>query len=277
MSTVSEQLEAGLVESVGWASVTPVADGLLTVLVPSTRYSHDHTLVTVELRLNGWRLTDAGEIAATFGDQLVDVMALLRCAGADMALDESTRLVTEDVAHDEDLPSSLIGFAHYVSATPLMWRAYNCDLDEGVEVEESVVEPSIKVLARDTRKELIRQCGGRYSSVLRLNRRMVGAAGIGARVPLSAATGRRSIPRLIAACIDTTAAKQSVTAAEGNASFVLDVARDFTIPKWVVVKGAQSVVDQMAEFYDRDNVGVVSFDDLEALARSLREAVPEYA
>ncbi|MEQ1698913.1 MAG: hypothetical protein ABMA25_02335 [Ilumatobacteraceae bacterium] len=276
MTITREGLEAELTSSVGWAMVTAVADELFSVLLPSTRYAHDHTQVTVQ-RVDGmWRLTDAGEIAAAFGSERHDVVAMLRCAGADMTFDSRTNFAQVDVADDDELGDFVITFAHYLSAAPLMWRAHNCALEEDDRLVP-VVEPSTKLLARQTKAELVRRCGSRYSSVLRLGRPLTGAAGIRTTLPLSVSVSHTAAPRLIAACIDTGASAQSVRAAQGHVSFVLDVSREYTVPKWLVVKGDEHAIDQMGEFYDRDNLVVVSFDDLDQLESSVREVMPQLA
>ena len=207
-----EQLERLLIDSVGWAAVTTVATDLYSVLLPSTRYIHDKTQVTVQRTDAGWRLTDAGEIAATFGADLDNVVDLLRCAGADLFFDKASGLATAEFEADMELSSLVIEFAHYVAAAPLMWRAHNCALHDDLAEEHVIDEPLTKALARETKTELVRRCGRPFSTLIRLDRRLIGPAGMRARMPLCVSTSKTSSPRLIAACIDTTAAPQATSA-----------------------------------------------------------------
>ena len=144
---VRDQLEADLVNALGWASVTVVGDDLYSVLLPSTRRSHDHLLITVQWTGETWSLTDAGDLTASFGSSATELADLLTCAGADIHLEGE--LAVCEVRSALDLTSELLRFGYFLSSAPVVWRARQC-----LQAEESRAvhpEPSVQALAREVR------------------------------------------------------------------------------------------------------------------------------
>lgn len=269
-SVVRGQLEADLVDFVGWASVDEIAPDLFRVLLPSSRMSHDPTLVTVQWTGSTWRITDAGDVSARFGADAASVAELLTCAGGDFIFD--SRVCFTEVRSALDVTTEIVRFAYYLSTAPVVWRARDCVLNDE---RPATLEPSVILLARETKAGLIARCGDRYGPFIRLRATLTGTAGVSTRVPMVVSTATKAAPRLLAAFIDTTASPRSVTAAKKDASFVIDVARDFSIPKFLVVRGDADSIDQMAQFYDRSNVVVTEAQDLDLLAKGVRDALPQ--
>jgi len=236
-----------------------VGPGVTRVVVPTPRGAHEYVTVVVESIAGGWLLSDAGEAARIAGADVDRLAHLLSCAGAEIELSEG--VVTSPVSADEPLASRVLSFAHQLMAAPVLWYARDCLLDDEAGTDVLPPESPSKILAKQTRQRLVERVGRQAGLVIALDRKVFGR-GESVRAPLAImAPASKLPPLLVAAFVDTTASERSVTAAKKVATWTFEVVHEFTIPKYLVVRGEPAQVAHFESFYDNFNITAVPSDD----------------
>lgn len=236
-----------------------IADGVTRVVVPTARGAHEYVTVIVETIANGWLLSDAGEADRIAGPNIELLAHLLSCAGAEIEVSEG--MVTSPVASDEPLASRVLSFAHYLMASPILWHARDCLLEEDRASDILPPESASRVLAKETRQRLVDRVGRHAGQLIALDRRVFGR-GESVRAPLTIMPpASKNPPLLVAAFIDTTASERSVTAAKKVATWTFEVVHEFRIPKYLVVRGGPSEIEHFGSFYDNLNIVAIPSDD----------------
>jgi hypothetical protein len=248
-----------------------VAPGVIRVVVPTPRGAHEYVTVIVESIAGGWLLSDAGEVARIAGAEVDRLAHLLLCAGAEIEVSEG--VVTSPVSADEPLASRVLSFAHELMAAPMLWYARDCLLDDEAGTDALPPESPSKILAKQTRQRLVERVGRQAAPLIALDRRVFGR-GESVRAPLAIMPpASKSPPLLVAAFVDTTASDRSVTAAKKVATWTFEVVHEFTIPKYLVVRGGPSQVAHFESFYDNFNISSVPSDDGSQLEADALNAV----
>jgi hypothetical protein len=260
-----------LADAFGQPVVEPLGDSLWNVLLPDARMVHSFVQVIAERHADGtYTLSDASELRRLVGDDRDRVAEWLGCAGADLAGDGDLTTATVDV--DEDVASRILSFAHYISAAPVLWQAEPCIRQAG---GTDRPEPAVKQLAATVAERILARVGPRAEPLLRRNFTVKGL-GQHAKAPLAIAPPGVQSPRLLSAFIDYEAAGQSIEAAKRQSLWLFDVTEELTIPKYLVVRGADAPLSDLARFYDRRNVTTVPFDDGEQLLDDAERLVDQY-
>lgn len=248
-----------------------VADGVTRVVVPTARGAHEYVTVIVERIADGWLLSDAGEASRIAGSGIERLAHLLSCAGAEVEVSEN--MVTVPVSADEPLASRVLSFAHYLMAAPVLWSARECLRDEEPETDVLPPESPSKVLAKQIRQRLIDRAGRHAAPFIALDRRVFGR-GESVLAPLAIMPpASKHPPLLVAAFVDTTASERSVTAAKKVATWTYEVVHEFTIPKYLVVRGGTVEIEHFGSFYDNFNIMAISSDDGSQLERDTIDAI----
>jgi hypothetical protein len=265
---VSDWLANELHGSVPGLRVDSVAEDVWRVLVPSSRWAHDHTVLTVEAVDGGWIISDGGELAGLVGDEIGEMAHLLECAGADIDLAEDD-VVTTLVADDEPLSTHVLAFAHYLSSAPVVWHARQCFDTERAPIPES----PIRALAKVTRDRLVSRLGDNSNRVFHLYRK-VRERGETVRVPLTLAPPKPlSLPLVVVSFVDMDGSEQAIAAAKRSTTWTFEVLNDLTMPKYLLIKGDERHVEHFAEFYDHRGVTALPFAELSALEEDARDAL----
>ena len=260
------ELRAGISES----SVEHLGDSAFRVIVPGFRTEHDTVAIGVTETDDGWTISDGGQLAYLMDDDFDKVIEAMECAGAIFS-PMGYNSVGLEVTNRESLCTSIISFAHYLTAAPVVWHAIECS--KGTQEQKP---STIDVMATETKDRLVKGASRSIGQYLQL-KHQVSDRGETAKVPLAVASAHmRRKPPLLTTFIDTTAAAQAVISAKKNASYLWEIVRDWgPTRKYVVVRGGTTDVDHFADFYDNYNITTVSSDDLGSLPRDAEEAVGE--
>jgi hypothetical protein len=269
-----QDLARTLSGAVGRPLVDALSDGIWTVRVPDARMVHSYVQVVVEREADGSHtLSDASELRRLLTHDRDRVVEWLECAGADLLADGD--FVTTHVDPDEDLASRILSFSHYISSAPVLWQAETC-ITQGGTAERA--EPAVKQMAASFATRILSRVGNRAAPLVRLNLTVKGL-GQRAKAPLAIAPpgGKQQLPRLLSSFIDYEASGQSIEAAKKQSLWLFDVTEELTIPKYLVVRGGDAPLSDLARFYDRRNVTTVPFDDSDQLLEDAERLVEQYA
>lgn len=225
--------------------------------------------VVVQEHADGsYRLSDGGELSRLVGDDRQVLVAWLACAGADVALDGD--FIVTEVPRGDHLAGRLLSFGHYLQSAPVLWQAEPCITgEEGKEREPSAVA----VLADATRDRLVGELGSQWRGAIR-RRHTVKGHGETTKAPLAVASAPTRRPLVVASFIDFEAHAQSIISAKRTNSYLFTALRDWEIPKFIVAKGSDEQIEQLADFHDPQDVTAIAFGD-ELLRREIEQAIPQ--
>ena len=161
-----------------------------------------------------------------------------------------------------------------MGSASVAWHVRACLNDTAGEARP---EASVTAMARLAKGRIVSRLGEPFQHFVRIRHRLVGVSGLPATAPLAVSSSAQAPVRVIATFIDAQAHPAAKVSAEKEAAFLLRVAREFTVPKFVVVRGSDAEVDNLGTFYDEQNVVAVGDDDIGLLVDAVRDALPEYA
>lgn len=242
----------------------PLGSEILKIAVPNPRYLHDQIVITIrDLGDGRYELTDAGELFFTFSDEAHGLVDTLRCAGAPVTpRDGSVVHVVDDLL---DLEHTVMSFAHAITSAPLVWSALKCT--EEAEPAKRQTRSAVQVMARNCKARVAERVP-KAKNFIRLDQRLK-ERDDETTVPFSLQLTPSGAPRLMAGFVPSGAPGRM--AKQSNA-WLWTVAKQLTVPKYVVVEDADQV-DHLAEMYDQWQVNVIAASADEQLVDDVAEAL----
>jgi hypothetical protein len=265
----SASIARRLREGFGSVTVDELAPDTFRILIPGGPLLHDTLAIGMERYGEGWQLTDGGQLAFLLDDEYERIAEIMQCAGAPFTPTQQGLVMP--VERDSQLAEAIHSFVHYLAAAPTVWHALDCARSD------ATARPvSVDVMAREMRGNITERFGERVVPYLHLKYRVVGR-GEAYAVPLAVAVkGTRRPPILVSSFIDTLSPARAVTSAKVNATFMLNVVGELSIPKYLVVRGPDDAVEHFARFYDPFNVTTLSSERLGPLYEDVRAGVSEF-
>lgn len=263
-----------LVALVGAATSIPVVrslgDSRFAVDVPNPRMPHDYVTVFVEQQApRRWFFSDAGAGTRAVGRSIGQASRHASCAGFWFELD-GEELVASVVCDATALPAYLFRFAAEVAVAPDLARLVECA------TYRPKREPSVPVrMAAGMVDILYREIPGlERTGAVRLRERVSFGPrpvtpGLAVYQPELFRAGRE-VPVIVCEFIDMTADARSKNPAFDAASSTFTALQTIQ-RRFLIARGDESTVEELAGVFDRINVTTLGEDNFVPLVESVRE------